>query len=119
MGNGRAMPSREERVAENETHFRKANEALLEKWGELELVPAHTTLFICECGDLRCTDVIRMTVDEYEAVRGDANTFAIVPGHDDRSTEEVVEGVVEENDRFSVVKKRDAYRQATEATDPR
>jgi hypothetical protein len=113
------MPSREERLAENETRFRKANEALLDKWHEFELVPEHTTLFICECGDRNCTDVIRMTVDEYEAVRADANTFAIVRGHDDRRTEQVVEGLVEENDRFSVVKKREAYRQATQATDPR
>lgn len=113
------MSSREERVAENETRFRRANEALLDKWDELELGREHATMFICECGDTRCTDVIRMTTDEYEAVRADANTFAVVPGHDDRPTEEIVEGVVTENDRFTVVKKREPYRTATEATDPR
>jgi hypothetical protein len=109
------MSSRGERVAENEARFRKANEALLDKWDDLDLVREQTAMFICECGDRQCTDVIRMTIDEYEAVRADANTFAVVPGHN----EEDVERVVEEKDRFTVVKKREPYRAATEATEPR
>ena len=114
------MPSREERIAENETRFRAANEELLTRWGDLQLAREESALFICECGDVACRDVMRLTIAEYEAVRSDANTFAVVPGHDDKATEQVVtEEVCERNDRFAVVKKRGEYRSVTEATDPR
>ena len=75
---------------------------------------------MCECGDTRCTRVMRLTLDEYEQVRADANTFAVLPGHDDPRTEKIVNGdVIEKNDRFTIVKKRPENRADTEATNPR
>ena len=112
------MGSREERVARNETKFREANETLRERWGERADV--ENALFICECGDPTCTELVRMQVAEYEAVRAQSSTFLIVPGHNDRATEEVVTGdVCDENERFEVVKKRDEHRHVTEGSDPR
>ncbi|MDQ3993132.1 MAG: hypothetical protein M3229_05690 [Actinomycetota bacterium] len=53
-------------------------------------------------------------------MREDPNTFAVVPGHEDEATEQIVtENIVERNDRFAVVRRREAFRQDTEATDPR
>ena len=114
------MSQREERIAENETRFRTANEDLLHRWEGMEIEPGQQTPFICECGDTECAQVMRLTLAEYEAVRSDPNTFAVVPGHDDTPTERLVtEAVVEKNERFAVVEKRAEFRDATEATDPR
>jgi hypothetical protein len=114
------MSSREERLAENETRFRKANEALVRDWEKLEVTPDELTMFICECGDVNCREIMRMTLEEYEAVRADANTFAVVPGHDDAPTERVVtESIVDKNERFAIVRKHEEFRAATEGTDPR
>ena len=57
--------------------------------------------FLCECGDASCTEHIRMSLDEYEAVRADQTTFAIVPGHDESSVEEIIE----HHDAYDVVRK--------------
>jgi hypothetical protein len=116
----RPVGERERRIAENETRFRAANEDLREEWRERELPLDRDALFICECGDPRCTEVVRLTLREYESVRADANTFFVLPGHHDRPTERVVtDAVVERNDRFAVVQKRPENRAATEGTDPR
>jgi hypothetical protein len=113
------MSSRDQRLAENETRFRRVNEQLLDRWEELE-VPERETLFICECADRDCTAVLRMTLAEYEAVRASPHTFAIVSGHEDEPTETVVTGEVCEADgRFAVVRKRPAHQPVTEASDPR
>jgi hypothetical protein len=112
------MPDREERIAENETRFRQANEDLLHRFVDMEIEPAET-IFICECGELECTETIRLTLREYEAVRSDPNTFALVPGHEDAATEAVTVAVVAKNERFTVVEKRPEYRDITEGTDPR
>jgi hypothetical protein len=108
------------RIAENETRFRTANEDLLDRWADLGVDQLQEALFICECGDPCCNEIMRLTLPEYEAVRGDPNTFAVVPGHDDTPTEKLVTAaVVAKNERFAVVEKRPEYREATERTDPR
>ena len=112
------MPDREERIAENETRFRDANETLLHRFEEMKIDPEET-IFLCECGDSDCTQTIRLTLSEYESVRSDANTFALVPGHEDAATEAVTEAVIAKNERFTVVEKRAEYRDITEGSDPR
>jgi hypothetical protein len=112
--------TREDRIAENETIFRNANEGLRREWAELRRGPDDDVLFVCECGDITCREVIPMTLAEYEDVRADANTFAITTGHDDPATEEVLPGsLLDRNDRFAVVRKRSPQRRITEAEDPR
>ena len=113
------MGAREDRIAHNETVFRTANEDLRSEWDRMGIHLAEEALFICECGDPACKQPMRLSVADYEAVRGDPNTFAVVPGHDDPATEELVDGVVVENERFAVVRKRPGLREETEATDPR
>lgn len=75
-----------ERVARNDATFRDANEAIRARASHLssdmELVP-----FICECADLRCTKILRLTLDEYEAVRAHGRRFLMAPGHSDAAGE--------------------------------
>ena len=55
--------------------------------------------YICECGDPRCTEPMKLTRAEYEAVRRHANRFAILPNHEDPATDTLVE----QYGRYSVV----------------
>jgi hypothetical protein len=100
-------------VAENESIFRRANEELEERFREVGA--EGLTPFLCECGEVTCTQVIRLTLAEYEGVRGHAAHFAIVSGHQILAAERVVE----QNERYDVVEKTDVGRQVAEARDPR
>ena len=119
------MGERARRVAENEVTFRYANEDLRATFGDLARPTGERFPFLCECGNRSCFDIVLLLLDEYEAVRDDSNAFVIVPGHNDRETEEIVsdrspeDSVPDGGDRFAVVRKRDAVRDITEGSNPR
>ena len=95
----------------NEATFRKVNEGM--KDGQ---DTAGAMSFVCECGRLRCTQIIRLTRAEYEAVRADSRRFAIVEGHEIPEAEEIVE----RHERYLVVEKSgDPVAEIVEHTDPR
>jgi hypothetical protein len=90
-----------ERIGRNDAIFRKANEAIAEAADDAEVdeqVP-----FICECADPACTEIIRMSVEEYSEIRSDPRHFLNAPGHQGAS-----QGwgqVIEEGDGYVVVAK--------------
>lgn len=88
-----------ERIARNEAVFRDANERIAERVEALGL--SGQTVYLCECGDERCSHALTLTREEYESVRADPTRFVVVPGHAIPSAEHVVE----ETDRFAVVEK--------------
>jgi hypothetical protein len=92
----------EERRARHEAIFRRANESLRERYGMLGVVDF--VPFLCECGDIRCTRTLRMTLEEFDEIRSDARRFAVVPGHG----RDEVEAVVERGSRYDVVQKKHA-----------
>jgi len=112
-------------VAENEVTFRRANERLLDRFRNRAFPEGARVVFLCECGNRRCFEVVSVRLDEYEAVRDDPNAFLIVPGHNDVETEEIVSGrsvdddFPDRGDRFDVVRKRREVRHITEGSDPR
>jgi len=112
-GNARLMSRGAAQRAKNESTFRRANEDLEQKaraWSFGE----QPTPYLCECEDLRCTDVVMLGRSDYEAVRSDPRRFFVVPGHDvpeDR--------VVEEYDGFHVVEKTGEEGRLVEEQDPR
>jgi hypothetical protein len=112
------VTSRDQRVAANEAVFRDANEVIRRQAGKLVAGGRVPVPFLCECADPECTQVIRLTLDDYEAVRADAHTFAIVPGHQAPASETVVD-LGPENDGVAVVEKKPAGHEITEQTDPR
>jgi hypothetical protein len=99
--------------AKNESTFGRANEDLEQKarvWSFGE----QPTPYLCECEDLRCTDVVMLGRSDYEAVRSDPRRFFVVPGHD------VLEDrVVEEYDGFHVVERTGEEGRLVEEQDPR
>jgi hypothetical protein len=98
--------------------FRDANEIIRGQAGKLEFRAADRVPFLCECADPSCTDVIRLTLEDYEAVRASSHTFAIVPGHEAAESETVVD-VGSDDDGVAVVAKKPPGHEITEQTDPR
>ena len=89
-----------ERIARNDSVFRKANEGIRAVAGEEREEP---TPFICECADPACREIVFMTLAEYRAIRSNPRTFLKVPGH-----EAAAQGwarVVERHDNYVVVEK--------------
>jgi hypothetical protein len=105
------MPSREDRIAKNEVIFREVNERVR------EVVPSENGVidFLCECGNEDCVEQIKLTTEEYERVRDDPVQFFVRPGHAIRDVEEVME----ENDRFLLVKKHAEEQEIARRADPR
>jgi hypothetical protein len=92
---------RAERVARNDHVFRRANDAIeatAERLGMAELLP-----FICECPDEGCSEIVRLTPEEYRAVRESPRRFLVAHGHQ-RASGEWGE-VVAEHDRYLVEEK--------------
>lgn len=58
--------------------------------------------FVCECDDSACTSVLRMTAEQYEELRANPGWFAVLPGHVEPETDEVVR----RSDGFVIVSKR-------------
>jgi hypothetical protein len=102
------VDERVRRVAQNEDIWRDINEDLLRQDDEVRTV-------FCECGDLKCKQVLELTVSEYRQTRSSSVTFAIAPGH------EIVEfeRVVAQNDRFAIVEKTGAGREIARELDER
>ena len=104
------MNTREERIARNETLFREVNERVK------EVVPSEGGIdFICECGDENCIEQVTLSAEEYERVRSDPVEFFVKPGHQIPAVEEVVE----EHNRFLLVRKHVEEQDIARLTDPR
>ena len=105
----------EERIATNNATFREANERISAAAGSYGIetpIP-----FICECSDPRCSEVIRISLDEYEEVRANSRHFLNIPGHEAASKGLAV--VVERRDGYSIVEKTGRAGEIVESLDER
>ena len=97
------MSDREERCAENQYRFNKANDRLHDLLEDRarrdQRVP-----FLCECADDTCLESVELNVSEYERLHENADVFVILPGHP-RVDGEVV---LYREDRFEQVEKRNS-----------
>jgi hypothetical protein len=90
-----------EQEATNETVFREMNE-WTEESNDARPGPHHEmAAYLCECSDQRCTDPIRLTRPEYEAIRAVPIRFAIALDHENPE----LDRVISENERFATVDK--------------
>ena len=87
----------EERAARNEVAFRDANESIDDRRRELELGGA--TPYLCECEDQGCTQLVRLTLAQYEQVRATPRRFLIARGHSSNGD------VVERHGEYVIVEK--------------
>ena len=90
-------PSREERIAHNESWSRSLNERRAE-WVSERLVMQG---FRCECWRDDCAERILLSVEDWRMVRAEPNRFAVAPDH----VAPDVEVVVKKHPRFWLVEK--------------
>jgi hypothetical protein len=106
------------RVGKNEAAFREANErieAAADGMTHLAQIP-----FICECPIQSCTEIVRMTREEYEHVRSRGTTFWVTLGHEVESVDGVVVArLCEQHDRFTIMEKVGDAGAVAQALDPR
>jgi hypothetical protein len=70
-----------ERIVENNYTFREANEQIHAKADEYD-APVERVPFLCECPVPSCTQILRLTLAEYEEVRANPRHFFTAPGHE-------------------------------------
>ena len=106
-----------ERVARNDAAFRQANEEINDVGQSFDRPDDELLPFLCECADMSCTEVLRLTPVEYEAIRRDPTHFINAHGHVRNA-----KGwgrVVAEFDRYTVVEKIGEAGEVTAELDPR
>jgi hypothetical protein len=88
------------RVAEtaNEVRFRDFNEWIKASNRRMGSQRA-THEYICECSDASCRQVIELSDQEYEGIRGDSARFVIALNHENPE----IDAVVAQNGRFTTV----------------
>jgi hypothetical protein len=72
------MAEHERRVATNEAIFRATNERL-GAINEAFAVVTENMSLVCECGNIDCMERLTLGVGEYEALRGEATRFGVLP----------------------------------------
>jgi hypothetical protein len=96
------VDERARRIGANEAMFREVNERI-ESLAETFGLRGHLLDLICECGNISCSEQIRMTSQDYEALREEATFFAVCPGHEIADVDETVE----RRDGYDVIRKRE------------
>jgi hypothetical protein len=89
------------RAARNQALHREVNERIKDLNERLDDPLDGSTVWVCECNDLDCTEPLQLTLGEYEQLRAHPNHFAVLPGH----VEDAVERIVEEHETYLVVAK--------------
>jgi hypothetical protein len=103
----------EKRIARTESLFRGVNERIA---ASSRRFGGDDASFVCECDDPQCTDRVRASLAEYEAVRADGARFLVAPGHENNEVEEVRR----RGTGFSLVEKvKPLVRQTAEQLNPR
>jgi hypothetical protein len=102
---------RRQRAATNQSLFREVNERIEDLSDD-----ALFSSFVCECLDESCAERVAVTLQEYEWIRSDSNSFFVVPGHQVAAVEEVL---LAEEGRYLVVSKLGAGRAVANDLDPR
>ena len=88
-------------AARNDAVFRDANERIESYVDSIDALDGDPLPFLCECADVSCTAIVRMTPAEYAALREQPARVATVPGHE---RDESWASLVEQNEREIVEK---------------
>ena len=94
---------REEAIVRNEIRFREHNERAKASNAATKWVNPPVPDWSCECGWANCTQPVRLSVEEYEAVRAVPTRFIVAP--DDGHVAPEAERVVERHHGYWVVEK--------------
>ncbi|MGN6797856.1 MAG: hypothetical protein ACTHKS_06870 [Gaiellaceae bacterium] len=108
-----------ERVARNQSTFRAANERI-DVVAERVVDTGERLPFICECPEPSCTDLVAMTLAEYETVRDDPRRFFARAGHETCEVDGMtVAKVLERREGYSLLEKVGRAAEVAEELDTR
>jgi hypothetical protein len=93
---------RQREAGEKQSLFREVNERIA-ALNVLRSTWLPIAEWVCECADELCTERIRLTMEEYAALRANPTHFAVVAG--DAHVEPAAEVIVEKHDAYWVVEK--------------
>lgn len=100
----------------NETIFREMNEWTEDDTDGREGLDRAMDIYLCECGDARCSDPISLTRSEYEGIRSDPTRFALALNHENPE----IDSLISENERYATIEKSfGAASRIARAADPR
>lgn len=114
--NEQRLPKAERRQIENEMIFRRANEKVgddLDELDELHIIenipellrdPRLVVPFLCECSDEDCTETIFITLEKYQEIHTDRDTFIVRPEHQ----VEPIEKVIKSEATYNIVMKNNS-----------
>ena len=105
----------EEKLARNEAMFREVNENIEKEVIGHRYEATELPVFVCECSNKQCGDLIRLSLPQYEEVRRHGDRFFIVPGHEILEIERVVKSL----EGYTVIEKIGKGRDISKDTDPR
>ena len=90
-------------IGETQVEFRNANEKIQ---ASADGFAIHGSIpFVCECPDRDCLELVRLSFDEYEAIRQHPTRFFNITGHERSSVETGAERIVAVADELTVVEK--------------
>ena len=89
------------RKVKNEIQLRKLNERIEDHHRRVQPTVA---AWVCECADETCAEPVKMTIAEYEAVRGEPTHFFVSPSDEHVSAD--IEHVVRREANYWVIAKQ-------------
>ena len=98
-----SVQANQEEIGQAQVACRSENEAIQASVDKLTLQGAIP--FVCECPDSDCAEVVRMTFDEYEAIRQNPRHFFNVSGHEAASVAAGAERIIAVVAELTVVEK--------------
>jgi hypothetical protein len=108
--------TRAARAARNQSLYRLVNERVKELNEAFDaLMPLGD--WVCECANEECFETVRMTHEEYEAVRSGGARFFVRP--DDAHVFPEAEDVTERHERYWIVEKTGVAAELAARRDPR
>ncbi len=107
-----------EQVARNNAICREANERIESAAEEYDF--SAPIPFICECADPSCTNVVPMTMREYEQIRAEPTHFLSLPDHEQMALKNLnVAEVVQRHPGYVVIEKQGRAAEIVQDLDPR
>jgi len=106
-----------EEIGAAQVAFRNANETIqasADSFTFLGPIP-----FVCECPNRACADIVRLTFDEYEAIRQHPRRFFNITGHERPSVKAGAERIITVIQQLTIVEKLGVAGQIATKTYPR
>jgi hypothetical protein len=113
---GMSLAELQDRGARNQSRYREYNEQIEPHNRVHHWVDPPMPDWVCECA-FDCSEPVRLTIAEYEAVRAEPTQFFVAPGT--KHVLERIEDVVARHDRYWIVEKKGRAGDVSEALDPR